>query len=85
MARLDPRRTGAGGLGVRLVDTAYGRLLLAKITLFLGLIALGAYNQRRSMPRLRALAAGDQHLDRAPTLLRRAVMVEVASLRACSR
>jgi copper transport protein len=35
-------------------ETAYGRLLLAKIALVLPLLALGLYNNRRSVPRLRA-------------------------------
>ena len=35
-------------------DTTYGRLLLAKVALFLPIVALGAYNNRRAVPRLRA-------------------------------
>jgi copper transport protein len=35
-------------------ETTYGRLLLAKIALILPLIAIGAYNNRRAVPRLRA-------------------------------
>jgi copper transport protein len=34
-------------------ETAYGRLLLAKLALVLPLLALGLYNNRRSVPRLR--------------------------------
>lgn len=37
-------------------DSSWGRLVLAKIVLLLVLIALGAINQRRTMPRLRRLA-----------------------------
>jgi copper transport protein len=35
-------------------ETTYGLLLLAKIALILPLLALGAYNNRRAVPRLRA-------------------------------
>jgi copper transport protein len=38
-------------------DTTYGRLLLAKVGLVLPLLVLGAYNNRRSVPRLRAQVA----------------------------
>ena len=37
-----------------LVETTYGRLLLAKVVLLLPLIALGAYNNRISVPALRS-------------------------------
>jgi copper transport protein len=59
------------------VDTAYGRLVLAKIVLFLGLISLGAYNQRSLLPRLRTVAEGDEEPERAAALLRRSVACEV--------
>jgi copper transport protein len=61
-----------------LVETAYGRLVLAKIVLFLGLISFGAYNQRRLLPRLRAVADGGEEPERAAALLRRSVACEVA-------
>ena len=61
-----------------LVETAYGRLVLAKIVLFLGLISFGAYNQRRLLPRLRVVADGGEEPDRAAALLRRSVACEVA-------
>jgi copper transport protein len=61
-----------------LVETAYGRLVLAKIALFLALIALGAYNQRRLLPRLFALAAGGREPGSTATVLRRSVALEVA-------
>jgi copper transport protein len=60
------------------VETAYGRLVLAKIALFLGLISLGAYNQRRLLPRLRTVAQGEEEPERAAALLRRSVACEVA-------
>jgi copper transport protein len=58
-------------------DTAYGRLVLVKVALFLGLIGLGAYNQRRLLPRLRAQALEGGEPGRAAALLRRAVGFEV--------
>jgi copper transport protein len=61
-----------------LVETAYGRLVLAKIVLFLGLISFGAYNQRRLLPRLRRVADGGEEPERAAALLRRSVACEVA-------
>jgi copper transport protein len=61
-----------------LVETAYGRLVLAKIVLFLGLISFGAYNQRRLLPRLRTVADGGEEPERAAALLRRSVACEVA-------
>ena len=60
-----------------LVETEYGLLVLAKIALFALLIALGAYNQRWMLPRLRRLAASGAQPGRAAPLLRRAVALEV--------
>ena len=60
----------AGGFGdVRsmLTGTSYGTALIVKVALAAGLIALGAFNRRRSIPRL----AHDG------TLLRRVVAIEV--------
>jgi copper transport protein len=59
------------------VETAYGRLVLAKIALFLGLVSLGAYNQRRLLPRLRSVADEHEEPARAAALLRRSVACEV--------
>ena len=59
------------------VETAYGRLVLAKIALFLGLISLGAYNQRRLLPRLRTGRGRGEEPERAAALLRRSVACEV--------
>jgi copper transport protein len=61
-----------------LVETAYGRLVLAKIALFLALIAFGAFNQRRLLPQLRALAEAGDEPGRAAALLRRSVAFEVS-------
>jgi copper transport protein len=63
-----------------LVDTAYGRAVLIKFILLLGLIGLGAYNRRRSVPRLRRLADEGVPPGRAGLLLRRALRAEVAVL-----
>jgi copper transport protein len=43
-----------------LVDTQYGLLVLAKVLLLALLIALGAFNQRWALPRMRRLAAGGE-------------------------
>jgi copper transport protein len=60
------------------VETAYGRLVLAKIALFMGLVSLGAYNQRRLLPGLRRVADGDEEAERAAALLRRSVACEIS-------
>lgn len=61
-----------------LVETAYGRLVLAKIALMGVLIALGALNQRRMLPQLRAAASRGDPPGAAATLLRRSVVLEIA-------
>ena len=68
-----------GGLNWDLIDleTHDGRLVLAKASLFLLLISLGAYNQRRLLPRLRQRALEGVEPGRAGALLRRAVAYEV--------
>lgn len=60
-----------------LVDTEYGLLVLAKVVLLALLIALGAFNQRWALPRLRLLAAGGEEPGRAAAILRRCVALEV--------
>jgi copper transport protein len=60
-----------------LVETAYGRLVLAKIALLLGVVSLGAYNQRRLLPRLRVVAGGGEEPEHAAALLRRSMAFEV--------
>jgi copper transport protein len=60
-----------------LVDTTYGRLVLAKIALFGALISLGAFNQRKTLPQLRVLTARGAPPGPAATMLRRAVALEV--------
>ena len=41
-----------------LVETGYGRAVLIKFCLLMVLIGIGAYNRRRSVPRLNRIAAG---------------------------
>ena len=61
-----------------LPSTVYGRLLIAKLVLFLGMLLLAASNRLRLTPALaRARSAGStQH---AVTSLRRSVMLEVSA------
>jgi copper transport protein len=66
-----------GSVGA-LVDTDYGLLVLAKVVLLALLIALGAFNQRWALPRLRLLAAGGEKPGTAAAILRRSVALEVA-------
>lgn len=61
-------------------DTPYGRAVLVKIGLILGLTCLGAVNRRRSVPRLRALAAAGSAPGATGLLLRRTLRVEVAAI-----
>jgi copper transport protein len=61
-----------------LLDTAYGRAVLIKLTILLGLLVpLGAYNRMRSVPRLERIAAGGEPPGRAGLLLRRAIRGEI--------
>jgi copper transport protein len=61
-----------------LVDTGFGRAVLIKIGLFVLLVALGAYNRRRSVPELRRIAREGGSAGRTGLLLRRALRAEVA-------
>jgi copper transport protein len=63
-----------------LIETGYGRAVLIKFALLMVLIAIGAYNRRRSVPRLERIAAGGESPGRAGLLLRRALRAEVALL-----
>jgi copper transport protein len=64
-----------------LLDTAFGRSALIKFGLLVGpLMALGAYNQRRLLPRLRHAADGGATPGRDGVLLRRSIRTEVALL-----
>jgi copper transport protein len=62
----------------RLLDTPFGRAALIKFALLAGpLVALGAYNQRRLVPRLRELAAAGHNPGATGFALRRSLRVEV--------
>jgi copper transport protein len=63
-----------------LIETGYGRAVLIKFVLLMILIGIGAYNRRRSVPRLNKIAAGGESPGRAGLLLRRALRAEVALL-----
>ena len=63
-----------------LIETGYGRAVLIKFCLLMVLIGIGAYNRRRSVPRLKRIAAGGESPGRAGLLLRRALRAEVALL-----
>jgi copper transport protein len=60
-----------------LLHTEYGRIVLVKIVVFFGLLALGGYNRQFSVPRLNRLAAEGASPGRAGVLLRRALRGEV--------
>jgi copper transport protein len=62
----------------RLLDTPFGRAALIKFLLLVGpLMALGAYNQRRLVPRLKELAATGQTPGGAGFALRRSLRAEI--------
>jgi copper transport protein len=63
-----------------LFGSGYGRAVLIKFCLLLIVIGIGAYNRRRSVPRLNRIAAGGEAPGRAGLLLRRALRAEVALL-----
>ncbi|MBB4661210.1 copper resistance CopC/CopD family protein [Conexibacter arvalis] len=63
-----------------LLDSGFGRAVLAKVALLLGLVAIGAWQRRRSLPRLRALAAAEEPPGGAGVLLRRALRAELLLL-----
>jgi copper transport protein len=63
-----------------LIETGYGRAVLIKFVLLMALIGIGAYNRRRSVPRLNRIAAGGESPGRAGVVLRRALGIEVALL-----
>ncbi len=70
--------TGVGDL----LDTAFGRAILIKTLLLTALIALGALNRRRSLPRLREIAAGGGPPGGEGRILRRTLRMELALLAA---
>jgi copper transport protein len=80
--------TTSGYLEVRalrgLWETTYGRLLLAKVALVLPLLALGLYNNRRAVPRLRAglASAAERARFLRTTGVELALMVAIVSVTA---
>lgn len=63
-----------------LFDTAFGRAILIKAILLAALIALGAMNRRRSLPRLRRIAAGGGPPGAEGRVVRRTLRAEIALL-----
>ena len=61
------------------VDTAYGRLLLVKITIAVTVAALGGWNRWRTLPAVRS-AVGFADRERAAGLLTRTVRIEAVLL-----
>jgi copper transport protein len=60
-------------------DTRFGKLALIKFLIVVGpLAALGWFNRRRMLPRLRRIVDGSMPLGRAGFVLRRALRAEVA-------
>ena len=59
-----------------LLDSAYGRLVLAKVLGLAGLVAFGAWNRLRVLPRL--VPAAGAHFDDAPRDLRASTRRELA-------
>ncbi len=59
-------------------DTAFGRAILVKSCLVLGLLGLGALNRRRTLPALRRAASEAASPGSAGVLLRRTLRAEVA-------
>jgi len=60
-----------------LLDTAFGRAVLAKTVLLAALIAIGAWHRRASLPRLRAIATAGERPAGAGIAVRRALRAEV--------
>ncbi len=61
-----------------LLHTAFGRAVLIKIIVLIGLVGLGALNRQRSLPRLRAAAASGATPGAVGRVLRTTLRVEVA-------
>jgi copper transport protein len=60
-----------------LLDTGFGRAIVVKAVLLLALVALGAFQRRRSLPRLRRIAADGGTPGAAGIALRRALRIEL--------
>lgn len=59
---------------------AFGRAVLIKIVLILGLVGVGAFNRQKVVPRLRALAADGGTPGESGHLLRRTLRLEVLTI-----
>jgi copper transport protein len=66
----------------RIFTTAFGRAVAIKAALLVALIALGALNRRRTLPRLRTAAAASAPPGADGVLLRRTLRAELALLAA---
>ena len=60
-----------------LVDTAYGRAVLVKLALFLGIVGLGWVNRSRHLPELRRAAGGGSTPGAAGAALRKTLRAEL--------
>jgi len=63
-----------------LLSTGYGRAVLAKFLLLLGVIAVASFNRRSSVPRLKEIAAAGEAPGQDGLVLRRALRGELALL-----
>jgi copper transport protein len=63
-----------------LINTGYGRAVLAKMVLLAVLIGFGYYNRQRGVPRLQELAAGNASPGAAGVAIRRSLRAEVLLL-----
>jgi copper transport protein len=63
-----------------LINTGYGRAVLFKFFMLLGLMVLGAHNRNRALPRLKKLAAEHMSPGMPGIALRRALRAEIAML-----
>jgi copper transport protein len=61
-----------------LLDSAFGRSVLIKVVIALGIVALGYINRQELVPALRKAAAGNTSPGRAGVLLRRTLRFELA-------
>jgi copper transport protein len=61
-----------------LLHTAFGRAVLIKVVVVLGLVALGALNRRRTVPRIRAALARGDAAGQAGRVLRSTLRAEAA-------
>jgi copper transport protein len=58
-------------------ESAFGRIILIKAAMLAALVAIGAYHRKRSIPRIRELAAAGDSPSSAGVSLRRAIRAEI--------